>query len=133
VLPQIEEWQNRQLADVYPIVFIDAIVFTLGQRHLSKNIRFCVFGIYNQSFVWYAMYIFIYIYIFNDDGRVILCRVKAAQVAENLLFMRAQRGENVRNAALKQNFRQAKVEASNAHFATHLQCKTTFAINVVVR
>lgn len=25
LLPKIEEWQNRPLEDVYPIVFIDAI------------------------------------------------------------------------------------------------------------
>ena len=28
LLPQIEEWQNRPLASVYPIVFIDAVHFS---------------------------------------------------------------------------------------------------------
>jgi putative transposase len=27
IMPEIEEWQKRPLAAVYPIVFIDAIVF----------------------------------------------------------------------------------------------------------
>ena len=31
ILPQIEEWQNRPLASVYPVVFIDAIHFSVRQ------------------------------------------------------------------------------------------------------
>jgi transposase-like protein len=27
VIPQIEAWQNRALSEVYPIVFIEAIIF----------------------------------------------------------------------------------------------------------
>ena len=37
ILPQIEEWQNRPLSAVYPIVFIDAIHFTVRDEHIIKN------------------------------------------------------------------------------------------------
>lgn len=31
LIPQIEEWHNRPLSSVYPIVFIDALIFSV--RH----------------------------------------------------------------------------------------------------
>ena len=46
ILPQIEEWQNRQLADVYPIIFIDAIVFSVRKdRVVKKQAVYVVLGI----------------------------------------------------------------------------------------
>jgi transposase-like protein len=46
ILPQIEEWQNRQLADVYPIVFIDAIVFSVRKdKMVKKQAVYVVLGI----------------------------------------------------------------------------------------
>ena len=38
ILPQIEEWQQRPLSAVYPIVFIDAIHFSVRDEHIVKKI-----------------------------------------------------------------------------------------------
>ncbi len=46
ILPQIEQWQSRPLASVYPILFIDAIHFSV--RHdsiVSKLAAYVVLGI----------------------------------------------------------------------------------------
>ena len=46
ILPQIEEWQNRSLGSVYPIVFIDAIHFSVRQDSMvSKLAAYVVVGI----------------------------------------------------------------------------------------
>ena len=46
ILPKIEEWQNRPLASVYPIVFIDAIHFSVRQDSIvSKQAAYVVVGI----------------------------------------------------------------------------------------
>jgi transposase-like protein len=46
ILPQIEEWQNRQLAEVYPIVFIDAIVFSVRKdKMVKKQAVYVVLGV----------------------------------------------------------------------------------------
>ena len=46
ILPQIEEWQNRQLADFYPIIFIDAIVFSVRKdRAVKKQAVYVVLGV----------------------------------------------------------------------------------------
>jgi len=34
ILPEIEEWQKRPLGEVYPIVFIDAIHFSVKMTAL---------------------------------------------------------------------------------------------------
>lgn len=45
ILPKIEEWQNRPLASVYPIVFIDAIHFSVRQDSIvSKLAAYVVVG-----------------------------------------------------------------------------------------
>lgn len=36
-LSQIEEWRNRPLAEIYPIVLIDAIYFFTGKMALYGN------------------------------------------------------------------------------------------------
>lgn len=42
LLPQIEEWQNRPLASVYPIVFIDAVHFSVRDEGVIKELAACV-------------------------------------------------------------------------------------------
>lgn len=38
IMPQIEEWQNRPLSAVYPIVFIDYIHFSVRDEHIIKKL-----------------------------------------------------------------------------------------------
>ena len=46
IIPQIEEWQNRRLSDVYPIVFIDAIVFSVRKdKTVQKLAVYVVLGV----------------------------------------------------------------------------------------
>ena len=46
VLPQIEDWQNRRLSEVYPIVFIDAIVFSVRkEKTVQKTAVYVVLGV----------------------------------------------------------------------------------------
>lgn len=37
LLPQIEEWQKRPLDEVYPIVFIDAVHFSVQAKQTDKK------------------------------------------------------------------------------------------------
>ena len=46
LLPQIEEWQNRPLASVYPIVFIDAVHFSVHDDGVIRKLAaYVVLGI----------------------------------------------------------------------------------------
>lgn len=46
VLPQIEEWQSRRLSEVYPVVFIDAAVFSVRhEKSVQKMAAYVVLGI----------------------------------------------------------------------------------------
>lgn len=46
IQPQIEEWQNRRLSEVYPVVFIDAIVFSVRkEKVVQKSAVYVVLGI----------------------------------------------------------------------------------------
>ena len=46
LLPEIEEWQNRPLCSVYPIVFIDAVHFSVRDNNLIKKLAaYIVLGI----------------------------------------------------------------------------------------
>ncbi len=38
LLPKIEEWQNRPLSAVYPIVFIDAVHFSVGNDGVIQKL-----------------------------------------------------------------------------------------------
>ncbi|SDF72488.1 Transposase, Mutator family, partial [Eubacterium pyruvativorans] len=38
ILPQIEEWQNRPLSAVYPIIFIDAIHFSVREDSIVHKV-----------------------------------------------------------------------------------------------
>ncbi len=49
LLPQIEEWQNRPLSEVYPIVFIDAVHFSVRDDGVIRKLAaYVVLGI-NQD------------------------------------------------------------------------------------
>ncbi len=46
ILPQVEDWQTRPLSSVYPILFIDAIHFSVRQDGIvSKLAAYVVLGI----------------------------------------------------------------------------------------
>ena len=50
ILPQIEEWQQRPLSAVYPIVFIDAIHFSVREEHIVKKIAaYIILGINDEG------------------------------------------------------------------------------------
>ena len=38
LLPEIEEWQNRPLAEVYPILFIDAVHFSVKDNNVVRKL-----------------------------------------------------------------------------------------------
>lgn len=49
LLPEIEEWQQRPLSEIYPIIFIDAIHFSVRDNHVIKKLAaYVVLGI-NQD------------------------------------------------------------------------------------
>lgn len=49
ILPQIEDWQNRPLDDVYPIVYIDAIHYSVRDEGVIKKLAaYIILGI-NKS------------------------------------------------------------------------------------
>lgn len=46
ILPQIEEWQNRPLDEVYPVVFIDAIHYSVRDNGVIKKLAaYVILGI----------------------------------------------------------------------------------------
>jgi len=46
VLPMIEEWQSRRLSEIYPIVFIDAIVFNVRKEKVVQKVSvYVVMGV----------------------------------------------------------------------------------------
>jgi transposase-like protein len=46
ILPQIDDWQSRRLCEVYPIVFIDAVVFNVRKdKVVQKAAVYVVLGI----------------------------------------------------------------------------------------
>ena len=46
ILPQIEEWQNRPLEDIYPVIFIDAIHYSVRIDNLIRKLAaYVVLGI----------------------------------------------------------------------------------------
>ena len=50
ILPQIEEWQQRPLSEVYPIVFIDAIHFSVRDEHIVKKVAaYIILGINSEG------------------------------------------------------------------------------------
>lgn len=50
ILPQIEEWQKRPLSAVYPIVYIDAIVFNVrNEGVIRKQAAYVILGISEEG------------------------------------------------------------------------------------
>jgi len=50
LLPEIELWQNRPLNRVYPIVYIDAIVFSIRDNNIIKKVAaYIVLGINDEG------------------------------------------------------------------------------------
>ena len=46
ILPQIEEWQNRPLDDIYPVIYIDAIhYFSRRQRSDCQKAAYVILGL----------------------------------------------------------------------------------------
>jgi transposase-like protein len=46
IIPQIEDWQNRRLSEVYPIVFIDALMFSVRRdKTVQKVAVYVVLGV----------------------------------------------------------------------------------------
>lgn len=46
LLPEIEDWQHRPLASVYPIVFIDAVHFSVKDNHVIRKLAaYVILGI----------------------------------------------------------------------------------------
>ncbi|CAM3256435.1 IS256 family transposase [Streptobacillus ratti] len=46
ILPQIQEWQNRSLSDIYPIVYIDAIHYSVRDNGVIKKLAaYVILGI----------------------------------------------------------------------------------------
>lgn len=50
LIPEIEEWQNRPLSTVYPIVFIDAVHFYVRDNHIIKKLAaYIILGINDEG------------------------------------------------------------------------------------
>ena len=50
LLPQIEEWQNRPLCAVYPIIFIDAVHFSVREDGITRKMAaYIVLGINEEG------------------------------------------------------------------------------------
>jgi len=50
IIPQIEAWQSRALSEIYPIVFIDAIVFHVRrEKTVQKTAVYIVLGINSEG------------------------------------------------------------------------------------
>ena len=50
LLPQIEEWQNRPLSDVYPVVFIDAIHYSVRDNGIIRKLAaYVILGISKEG------------------------------------------------------------------------------------
>lgn len=50
LLPEIEDWQQRPLSNVYPIVFIDAIHFSVRENNIIKKLAaYVILGINHEG------------------------------------------------------------------------------------
>jgi len=46
IIPQIEDWQNRRLAEVYPLVVIDALMFSVRRDKIVQKVAvYVVLGV----------------------------------------------------------------------------------------
>ena len=50
ILPQIEDWQNRPLDEVYPILFIDAIHYSVRDNGVTRKLAaYVILGINTEG------------------------------------------------------------------------------------
>lgn len=50
ILPEIEDWQNRPLANVYPVIFIDAIHYSVRDNGIIRKLAaYVILGINEQG------------------------------------------------------------------------------------
>lgn len=50
LLPEIEEWQQRPLSSIYPIVYIDAVHFSVRDNHVIKKLAaYVILGINEEG------------------------------------------------------------------------------------
>lgn len=50
LLPEIEEWQNRPLSEVYPILFIDAVHFSVKDNNVIRKLAaYVILGINHEG------------------------------------------------------------------------------------
>ena len=50
LLPEIEEWQNRPLAEAYPILFIDAVHFSVKYNNVTRKLAaYVILGINHEG------------------------------------------------------------------------------------
>jgi putative transposase len=50
LLPEIEEWQNRPLSSVYPIIFIDAVHFSVRDNNIIKKLAaYIILGVNDEG------------------------------------------------------------------------------------
>ncbi len=50
VLPQIEDWQNRPLDEVYPILYIDAIHYSVRDNGVIRKLAaYVILGINSKA------------------------------------------------------------------------------------
>jgi len=51
IIPEIEDWQNRMLDDVYPFIFIDAVHFSVREENrVVKKAAYIILGINKEGF-----------------------------------------------------------------------------------
>lgn len=51
LLPKIEEWQNRPLSDIYPIIFIDAVHFSVRDNGIIRKLAaYIILGINEDGY-----------------------------------------------------------------------------------
>ena len=51
IIPEIKEWQERPLDDIYPFVFIDAVHFSVREdNHIIKKAAYIVLGVNSEGF-----------------------------------------------------------------------------------
>lgn len=56
MLPKIEKWQKRSLNETYPIIFIDAIHFTVHESGVKKELTaYAVLGVNESSKSWLSV------------------------------------------------------------------------------
>ena len=50
IMPEIEDWQNRPLSEVYPVLFIDAIHYSVRDNGVIRKLAaYVILGINNEG------------------------------------------------------------------------------------